>query len=690
MATSRVTTWTELTNPAGTEVLAVDDLTTNRKITVGNLRTGVPNATIVVSFAGTETVYKCNGDGSTDDRAQILAALTLAIANMPAKVELGAGDYAMSNGIELDLPDSSQGLTIKGQGANTTTLRWHNATVTDYYALKIFSDNAKTYKTANAGAENVSIYPRDIIVEDIGFLDDDPFAHQTRGTDFLGTADSGSTTTMTDTGAFTSTLFNRSGGPSTTTFYIANTTTGAIGRIVSNTADTVTFDELVAGSSNTFSASDGYQISCVDANNGTYGNQVEETHAVTIQYCRNAHIRNCTADAIGDEAFNFSFVKQGSMSNLTCRHVPSMSFSGGAITVQHGCEDISVTDNLLDAGETYGSVSAFVGCQGINLEAIDLAPIKNITINGNKIRGMGASGINMNSSFTGTSITQIAILSNTVENCGLGLARQGGESTSEVTVVGNVFKGITDYGIDVNGTPADSSQWIVSDNTLDTCTAGGMQLNMVNTLLSNNIFKDCGRGIFIFNGVDINIASGVFIGCGGSLQEEIEDTSATSTTRVANIIIEDSNASSSHVKGVHSLANSTIKNSNQTTQRQTGIYDVNHVSGCDIDVGITQIAGTGIRGSVCNNTIDYFDGGGAGTGAAINLNSSNDEWLISGNRIDVSTSTNNQECLIIPSGAVDTLVVGNHFKSKTAGVANSVSDSGSGTKADFTNNNFTS
>ena len=625
--------------------------------------------------------YQCNADGTTDDRAKILSALNKAIVSMPCVVEFGEGDYAMSDGIELDLADNSQGLTIKGQGANVTKLVWHNAVVNNYYLLKIFSDNAKTYKSANSGAENVAIYPSDIYIEDIGFFDDDPFAHQTRGNDFIGTADSGNATTMTDTGAFTAGLFNRVG--ESTKFYIANTTTGAIGKIASNTVDTITFDELVAGSSASFTAGDGYQISCVDADNATYGNQVEETHSITVQYCRNVHIRNCSADAIGDEAFNFSFVKQGSMTGLSCTHVPSMSFGGGAITLQHGCEDIQVADNNLDAGKTYGLLSEFEGSQGINLEAIDLAPISNISITGNKIRGMGANGININSSYAGTTVSEITIAGNNIVNCGIGIGRLGSQPLNNVTVIGNTITDISNYGIDVDTTHTATYAWVISDNVISNCAVGGMQLNMSNALLSNNTFVSCARGLRINYGVNLNIASGTFTSCGGGLLEEIEDTTwvvsgdtVKATTQVSNVIIEDSNSTNSHVKGVLSLKNSTIKNRNANTQAQRGIYDVKYVSGCDLECGIESEADTGSGGIISNNRISYFDGGPTNSGDAIILLAGQNDWVITGNSIDLTTCTNNQACVKIAGN--DAVITGNRFKSKTAGATNAIADTGTG------------
>ena len=689
---TRVTTWPTQTSPTGNEVFAIDDGTTFKKIDLDtisnyansfNAKRGLITVNGIDSLGNTVSYnYQCKADGTTDDRAEILSALNKAIVSMPCIVEFGEGNYAMSDGIELDLADSVQGLTIKGQGANVTKLVWHNASVNNYYTLKIFSNNAKNYKTANSGAENVSIYPKDIFIEDIGFFDDDPFAHQTRGNDFLGTADSGTTTTMTDTGAFTVGLFDRVG--SSTKFYIANTTTGAIGKIASNTVDTVTFDELVAGSSNTFSAGDGYQISCVDANNLTYGNQVEETHAVTIQYCRNAHIRNCAADAIGDEAFNFSFVKQGSMTGISCTHVPSMSFGGGAITIQHGCEDIVVADNLLDAGKTYGLLSEFEGSQGINLEAIDLAPISNISITGNKIRGMGDTGININSSFAGTSVSEISIASNNIVECGNGIGRLGSQPLHHVTVIGNTVDTITGYGVYIDAAPPETTEWIICDNTFSNCTTGGMMLNMSNALLSNNIFKACTRGIWIVDGVGINVSSGVFVDCGGASLEEIEDTSASPTSTVSNVVVKGSLTTSASIKGVYSLSNSVIETRSAASSPQNAVLDVRHVNGNTIAGGVACPIGYD-GGTVSNNKIKYVPTSGAQDG--INVKNTCSNFVISGNTIDLTGGTPSK-CIDIDAGATNTLLVGNNLKSTPAGLSNALLDQGTDTIADFVNNNI--
>ena len=488
---------------------------------------------------------------------------------------------------------------------------------------------------------------------------------------------------MTDTGAFTPSEFNAVG--SAPTFYIANTTTGAIGKISSNTADTVTFDELVAGSSDTFSASDGYQISCVDANNATYGNQVEETHAVTVQYCRNVHILNCKADAIGDEAFNFSYVKQGSMKGLTCTHVPSMSFGGGAITVQHGCEDIVVADNLLDAGKTYGLLSEFEGSQGINLESIDLAPISNISITGNKIRGMGDTGININSSFTGTSVSEISIANNNIVECGNGIGRLGSQPLHHVTVIGNTVDTITGYGVYIDGEPPQTTEWIICDNTFSNCTTGGMMLNMSNALLSNNIFKACTRGIWIFEGVGINVSSGVFVDCGGTNLEEIEDTSGSPTSTISNVVVKGSLTTSASIKGVYSLSNSVLETRSAPIFPQNAVFDVRHVNGNTIAGGVACPVGYD-GGTVSNNKIKYVPTQVSQDG--INVKTTCSNFVISGNTIDLTGGVSNSKCIDIDAGATNTLLIGNNLKSKTAGLSNSLLDDGTGTIADFVNNNI--
>lgn len=636
---------------------------------------------VALTFDKETIYYQCNANGVSDDRERIKNILKTAVANMPATVEFGIGDFAVSDGIVLRPPANSSGLTIKGQGANVTKLNWvGGSNPTEYFLLQVKPEGTPS-------ATDSSTWVTDVVIEDIGFKDSDPFLHQTRN-GITGSATGGSTTTLSVSSApFTAGAFDEAAGSAR--FYIANETTGAVARIVSNTTDTVTFDALLIGSRANFQSGDNYSINSV-VTDETLGliQQVEETHAISMQYCKDVAIRNCHAESIGDEAFNLTHVKRGNIEGNTTINCPSISFGGGAITVQHGCEDIIISNNKLAGGTTFDTNSIFDGSQGINIEALALQGIKNISISGNKIRGFGAEAININSSFTGTTVKGIAIEGNNINNNYNGIGRLGGQPLSDVTIIGNTIIDTTNYGINIDGTPSQTNGWIICDNTIATCGTGGMQLNMSDTLLSNNVFKDCPRGIFIYDGEQINISSGVFIGCGGTNLEEIEDnTTSDSTTIVSNVIIKGSLSTSVSIKGVHSFSNSLIQARSAAVNPQNAVLDVPHVNGNTIAGGVACLAGYD-GGIVSNNKIKYVPTSGAQDG--INVKSGCSNTVISGNTIDLTGGASNSACIDIDLGATNTLLVGNNLKSKDSGLDDSLIDDGTDTIADFVTNNISS
>lgn len=676
MATSRIGTaaWTAATSLDGTELLAMEKSNNPYSVTPTILKnhTHLQYGEVSVTASdGVVTFYQCTADGSTDDRATLVTAFATAVANLPCVVEFGAGDYAISDGINIDVAPSGSGLTIKGQGPNTTKLSWEGGTSASsgYFFFKI-------EPTGTPSKTDPAAWLKNITIEGIGFKDNDPFLHQDRNGTITGTATGGSTTTLVVASApFTAGAFDEVGGG--TTHYIANETTGAVARVISNTTTTVTFDELLIGSRDTFINTDSYTISTLT--------QVEETHAISVKYSENVTIKDCTAVNVGDEAFNFTFVKRGSMTGLVTVGCPSISYSGGAITAQHGCEDIVISGCQLDGGASYDTVSIFDGSQGINIEALDTNFIENVSLSGNQIRNFGAEAINLSSVTSGTNISNVSITGNAVSNCYNGVGRLGQEPITNITVVGNTFKDITNYGINLDGDITKATGWVISDNTFDTCAVGGMQLNMSDSLLSNNTFIGCPRGIFIFDGLNINIASGLFVGCGGSSLEEIEDVSTTSSTSVSNITIKGSLTSAACVKGVYSLSNSVIEAQVSPTSPQTMVLDVPRVIGNTLAGGIACLNSYD-GGIYSNNRIDYVPTSGAHD--AINVKGACSNTVISGNSMDVSTGTSNSRCIDIDAGATYTLIVGNNLKSKTAGLANALLDDGDFTLADFTYSNI--
>ena len=88
------------------------------------------NVTTRPQITGVYTYYSINvkdkgakGDGVTDDKAAIQAALDAAIANLPATVYFPPGSYAIQDsGIEINPALGSKGLSIVGAGKGVSEL----------------------------------------------------------------------------------------------------------------------------------------------------------------------------------------------------------------------------------------------------------------------------------------------------------------------------------------------------------------------------------------------------------------------------------------------------------------------------------------------------------------------------------------------------------------------------------------
>lgn len=106
--------------------------------------------------------YGAVGDGVTDDRTAIIAALEFAKANLPAVVVFPPRDYAITNGITLELAVDTGGLTIYGYGARLI----HTAMVHDGYAFAL-----RIWPGTSGG------YMHDVAIYGLGVYDPDPVAH---------------------------------------------------------------------------------------------------------------------------------------------------------------------------------------------------------------------------------------------------------------------------------------------------------------------------------------------------------------------------------------------------------------------------------------------------------------------------------------------------------------------------------
>jgi hypothetical protein len=230
---------------------------------------------------------------------------------------------------------------------------------------------------------------------------------------------------------------------------------------------------------------------------------------------------------------------------------------------------------------------------------------------------------------------------------------------------------------------------VICDNNIDTAVTAAMKLQVTRANLSNNLIKSCPRGLHVFNGDDITVSGGLFDDCGGTNLEEIEVETGTNIS-VTGIHVTNSQSTSAVIKGVQDVRNCTIERAASLTNQDNMIFNVINCIGCNLTGGIRPLS-TATHGIIANNKILYgVETGTINTKQAILLGANNDDYIISGNAIDTSNSTNNQYCIDITTGATNTLIVGNNLKATTAGVANTINDNGTGTLADMTIANITS
>ena len=116
------------------------------------------------------------GDGKTDDRAAIIEAFRVALYDymryaIPVTVYFPEGQYGLLNGgMYINLPRGYGNLTVKGDGADKSTLvyldEWTNNG--SWVALRIFP---------KITPESPEQYLHDITIQDLGVYDTDPLKH---------------------------------------------------------------------------------------------------------------------------------------------------------------------------------------------------------------------------------------------------------------------------------------------------------------------------------------------------------------------------------------------------------------------------------------------------------------------------------------------------------------------------------
>ena len=115
--------------------------------------------------------YGAKGDGVANDRTAIYNAFEYAVNNLPATVYFPAGEYALRNGgIYIPLPLGSSGLTVKGDGADKSVIKYAEdwKTKGSWVALRIMPQSTPTTREE---------YIKNITIKDIGVYDTDPINH---------------------------------------------------------------------------------------------------------------------------------------------------------------------------------------------------------------------------------------------------------------------------------------------------------------------------------------------------------------------------------------------------------------------------------------------------------------------------------------------------------------------------------
>ncbi len=116
------------------------------------------------------------GDGQTDDRAAMIRAFRYAVDNyasksIPVTVYFPEGEYGLlRGGMYVKMPYGSGNLTVKGAGADKSTIvylnEWDNGG--SWVALRLQLEQDPS---------SVEDYLHDIVIEDLGVYDTDPVSH---------------------------------------------------------------------------------------------------------------------------------------------------------------------------------------------------------------------------------------------------------------------------------------------------------------------------------------------------------------------------------------------------------------------------------------------------------------------------------------------------------------------------------
>ena len=563
--------------------------------------------------------YGAKGDGTTDDAAAIQAALDAAIANLPATVYFPPGNYIIESGIDVQMTQGDRGLSVVGAGADVSRIIQSGSTSwsTNFHALKIEPSSAPTAGvTAN--------YIKDILIKDIGFYDDDPELHAQPLT-ITGTIDTGvDATAVTLSGNFTEadgTYIRIAGagaaGANLLTSVASGTGTSSI--VIDTAASTDVTDAVI---------------------HGTKSGTSEETHGVNVQYGYGVKVLNCNFESIGDESIEVDYCEDVIISNNKFIDTPAAELSGGAcISIKHGCENVSVANNVIDG---YGSGAYNV--YGINIKIINATATKNVSISDNVIRNTQSAGINFNNAAAVT-CSNISITNNIIDTSIIGINRTGNNPSEFLSIIGNTITNLSDgIGIRFDVGKANNSDLVAAFNNIDTITgtapfgigivANGTRLNFS----GNNISNCADKAIHLADCADTVVSGGIIDTCGGTAIPIIEDDSATPTSLIEGVKITNGAATVSVIQDCATVKDCDITNDTETTRHIDGSSATPLIAtGNRLNGGIRVESS---KSNVSNNNIIF-----SGTPATNIIRcGANDDLTLIGNYIEAAGTRTAIEC----------------------------------------------
>ena len=566
---------------------------------------------IVVQGATATTTYQAVIGGSTDNSTTIKSALAAAVADLPAVVEFGTGDFTITDGVFVLMTQGDRGLTIRGQGSGSTRIRMTGSGV---FTESGYWHCLKISPSADPSAGDTDNYLKDINVEGISFYDDDPENHAAP---------------IAETGAITA---------STNTL----TLSGVNAAVANGTAIRIAGAGVAGAMLTTTVSSGGGTVNIVLADNasttvsGAFIYSIEsgvseETHGVNVQYGYGVKITNCGFETIGDEGIELDYCEDAVITNNKFLDTPAAELSGGgAISAKNGCERVVISNNVIDG---YGTGARNV--YGINLKIILATAIKDILIAGNTITNHQSAGISINAASAVTS-SRISIINNIISGCDNGILRAGGNPVEHTKIVSNtITDGIT--GINFNIGASNNLDCDVAFNTIDTMSDKGIECKGTRLNLSGNNIRNTDNSAILLttDSIDVLISGGIISACAGGSGDNdrvITDLSAISSADVEGVTILDAQSVTSIIDGVRTVKDCYIESA-AVNLGSRGIDDVQFVSD-------NTLINTGIRlvknKSVCNG--NHITIASNPSVAIIRVNAVNDSSVMN-NYIEVTGGT---------------------------------------------------